>query len=81
MFARTLENSQRESLSMNDAGNSIVRIQRLEQSAARLSLAAATAFLAMLAALHVLRPDLDPSWRFISEYEQGGSDCIGPHRT
>jgi hypothetical protein len=29
--------------------------------------------MALLAAMHVLRPDLDPSWRFISEYE------LGPH--
>jgi NADH:ubiquinone oxidoreductase subunit 6 (subunit J) len=27
--------------------------------------------MALLAALHVLRPDLDPSWRFISDYELG----------
>src|SRR5579863_5352549 len=28
-------------------------------------------FLVILVVLHVLRPDLDPSWRFISEYELG----------
>lgn len=28
-------------------------------------------FIALLAVLHVLRSDLDPSWRFISEYELG----------
>ena len=39
--------------------------------AARVSLATATLFSAILVAMHVLRPDLDPSWRFISEYELG----------
>ncbi len=28
-------------------------------------------FLALLGGLHSLRPDLDPSWRFISEYARG----------
>ncbi len=40
-------------------------------TAARISFAASAAFLALLAALHLLRPELDPSWRFISEYELG----------
>jgi hypothetical protein len=38
---------------------------------ARISLATATLFSAILLAMHILRPDLDPSWRFISEYELG----------
>jgi hypothetical protein len=41
------------------------------RTAARLSLAAAAAFMLLLGALHFLRPELDPSWRFISEYELG----------
>ena len=28
-------------------------------------------FILLLGALHILKPDLDPSWRFISEYELG----------
>jgi hypothetical protein len=40
-------------------------------AAARLSGGAAAAFVILLAALHLIRPDLDPSWRFISEYEIG----------
>lgn len=40
-------------------------------AAARLSFSAAAFFVLLLALLHVLRPDLDPSWRFISEYELG----------
>jgi uncharacterized protein YndB with AHSA1/START domain len=43
----------------------------LSRKAALASLAATGAFVALLAALHVLRPDLQPSWRFISEYELG----------
>ena len=44
---------------------------RISMIAARVSLAMATLFSAILVAMHVLRPDLDPSWRFISEYELG----------
>jgi hypothetical protein len=35
------------------------------------AIAGSTAFLTLLSLLHALRPDLDPSWRFISEYEIG----------
>jgi hypothetical protein len=43
----------------------------LARRAALLSVAGTVVFVALLAALHLLRPDLDPSWRFISEYELG----------
>lgn len=43
------------------------------RNAALVSSAATGLFLVILVALHVVRPDLDPSWRFISEYE------LGPH--
>ena len=43
------------------------------RNAALVSSAATGLFLVILVALHVIRPDLDPSWRFISEYE------LGPH--
>jgi hypothetical protein len=43
------------------------------RNAALLSGASTGTFLVILVVLHVLRPDLDPSWRFISEYE------LGPH--
>jgi hypothetical protein len=36
-----------------------------------LSLAAAATFLVLLALLHIIKPELDPSWRMISEYEIG----------
>jgi len=43
----------------------------ISQMSARVSFAAAAAFLALLAALHVLKAELDPSWRVISEYAIG----------
>lgn len=39
--------------------------------AARLSFLAAAAFVVLLAALHFIKPEIDPSWRFISEYAIG----------
>ncbi len=41
------------------------------RTAARVSWAAAALFLVLLAAVHVIKPELDPSWRFISEYAIG----------
>ncbi|SDR55693.1 Protein of unknown function [Rhizobiales bacterium GAS113] len=46
-------------------------ISKFARNAALLSFAASAAFILCLGALHVLRTDLDPSWRFISEYEIG----------
>jgi hypothetical protein len=45
--------------------------EAFSRTSAYLSLAASAAFILLLVALHFLRPDLDPSWRFISEYELG----------
>lgn len=45
--------------------------QQAPRAAAYVSFAASAAFILLLSALHLLRPDLDPSWRFISEYELG----------
>ncbi len=39
--------------------------------AARVSFAAAAAFVVLFAVLHVLKPELDPSWRMGSEYAIG----------
>jgi hypothetical protein len=41
------------------------------RGAARLAFTASALFVLCLAGLHVLKPDLDPSWHFISEYEIG----------
>jgi hypothetical protein len=46
-------------------------VAAISQTAARLSFAAAAAFVVLLAALHFIKPELDPSWRMISEYEIG----------
>jgi uncharacterized protein DUF998 len=43
---------------------------------ARLSLAAAIATLLMLAVLHLLSPEFNPSWRMVSEYANGGYDWV-----
>lgn len=40
-------------------------------TAAKVSLLANAVFVGLLAALHGLKPELDPSWRFISEYAIG----------
>lgn len=56
---------------MSSSVPSTLPVNHLSRSAARLSLGSAVLFLVLLGALHVLRPDLDPSWRFISEYELG----------
>jgi hypothetical protein len=39
--------------------------------AARLAIGAAVATLVLLASLHVLSPEFDPSWRMVSEYANG----------
>jgi hypothetical protein len=44
--------------------------------AARLSFGSAVAFLVLVAALHVIKPELDPSWRFISEYAIGDNGWL-----
>ncbi len=43
----------------------------ISQNFARLSLWSASAFLVLLGALHFVKPELDPSWHFISEYQIG----------
>jgi hypothetical protein len=43
----------------------------ISRSAARLSFGAAAASLVLLAALHALSPEFDPSWRMVSEYALG----------
>jgi Protein of unknown function (DUF998) len=43
----------------------------VSRTAALLSLAGAATFVVLLAALHFIKPELDPSWHFISEYAIG----------
>lgn len=42
-----------------------------QRSAARLALGTASLFLVLLASLHVIKPEYEPSWRLISEYAIG----------
>jgi hypothetical protein len=43
----------------------------VSSTAARLSIVGAATFVVLLAALHFIKPELDPSWHFISEYAIG----------
>ena len=43
----------------------------ISRTAALLSFAGAATFVVLLAALHFIKPELDPSWHFISEYAIG----------
>ena len=56
---------------MAEITNSTKPVTAISQVMARLSFVAAAAFVVLLAALHVIKPELDPSWRFISEYAIG----------
>jgi len=46
-------------------------VTAVSSTAARLSFAGAATFVVLLAALHFIKPELDPSWHFISEYAIG----------
>jgi hypothetical protein len=46
-------------------------VRTITPTAALLSFAAAATFVVLLAALHFIKPELDPSWHFISEYAIG----------
>lgn len=51
-------------------------VKSISQQFAKLSLWSACSFLALLTALHFIKPELDPSWHFISEYEIGNFGWI-----
>jgi hypothetical protein len=46
-------------------------VRTITPAAASLSFAGAATFVVLLAALHFIKPELDPSWHFISEYAIG----------
>jgi hypothetical protein len=46
-------------------------VAAVSSTAARLAFAAAVTFVGLLASLHFIKPELDPSWHFISEYAIG----------
>jgi hypothetical protein len=43
-------------------------VTAISTRAANLSLGATIAFLVLLALVHVIEPEFDPMWRFMSEY-------------
>jgi hypothetical protein len=47
------------------------QVTTISLTAARLSFGGAVTFVVLLTALHFIKPELDPSWRVISEYEIG----------
>jgi len=49
----------------------VKQVHSISESAIRAILASAILFLVLLAALLVLKPEIDPAWRFISEYAIG----------
>lgn len=51
--------------------DTIIPIRENSQQAAWLSIACTILFLILLTSLHFLKPEVDPSWRMISEYEIG----------
>jgi Protein of unknown function (DUF998) len=53
------------------AKNTARVVTAISPTAARLSFAGAATFAILLAALHFIKPGLDPSWHFISEYAIG----------
>ena len=63
------------STSMNEAiskgAHTTRSVMTNSQVVGRISFAAAAATLVFLAALHVLSPEFDPSWRMVSEYALG----------
>jgi hypothetical protein len=53
------------------AKNTANPVTAISRTAARLSFAGGATFVVLLAALHLIKPELDPSWHFISEYAIG----------
>ena len=56
---------------MADDTVSVKPVTAISPTAALLSFAGAATFVVLLAALHFIKPELDPSWHFISEYAIG----------
>ena len=56
---------------MDEATAATKPVTAVSRTAARLSFAGAATFVVLLAALHFIKPELDPSWHFISEYAIG----------
>ncbi len=55
---------------MND-GYPTIDLRKISVPAAAIAIAAPAPALALLAALHVLSPEVSPAWRMVSEYANG----------
>lgn len=68
----------KSTLSTNGTALALDNIARatISLTAARLALSGAVLFLVLLAVLHVIKPELDPSWHFISEYAIGDNGWV-----
>lgn len=51
-------------------------VTTISLTAAHLSLGAVAVFLVLLALLHLIEPEFDPSWRFMSEYALGSDGWV-----
>ncbi|WP_145022836.1 DUF998 domain-containing protein [Paenibacillus sp. Y412MC10] len=49
----------------------VLNTKPISASAARLSISSGVVFVIILGSLHLLEPEFDPTWRFISEYALG----------
>lgn len=58
------------------ASSPTVTVHFSKHVAARLSMASATAFIAIVLLLHFVKPELAPSWRFVSEYAIGSNGWL-----
>lgn len=54
----------------------LVAESRASRAAPRVAIAAAITVLLLLAGLHVLSPEFDPSWRMVSEYANGNYRAV-----
>lgn len=62
----------KDGISLGDTNTTRFKpVTAISQRAAYVSFAAAAIFLVLLAALHIIKPEFDPSWRFVSEYAIG----------
>jgi hypothetical protein len=56
---------------MTGLTNTTKPVSDIEANAARISITAGVLFALLLGSLHLLEPEFDPTWRFISEYSLG----------
>ena len=51
-------------------------VTEISLSVEQLSIATSAAVLVLLASLHILSPEFDPSWRMVSEYANGNYSWV-----